>query len=432
VISTIYRIRNHPSLLLWTGGNEGHARKELYDVMRNSIITLDGTRPFIPSSSGFANLPEGWEGSWPDGGPAGVYSSGPYQWRDPLEYFEKSDQGKDWVFKDETGIPSQPTYNSLVKMFPNLIWDKNAPFPLNDTWGYHDAATGNGRYDRYYDDMVRQFGKPQSIEDFSNKMQLMNAMGYQAIFEGPSHLLHKTGGVMLWKLNAAFPSVIWQIYDWYLQPNAGYYFMQNACEPVHIQFNRHHAKIGVVNRMHEDFSNLEVNVQLFDFKSKLLFEDQATINVGADQAVESIDLSEVIKNNSGLKLLVLNLRDVEQTNISHNVYWLEDANDFTNLSQMPKTKVTAVVENLQQISGEKEVTIRFSNNTGQLAFFIRPQIMLADEEILPSYWSASYFSLAPGESITTKVRYEDKTTMGKTPILKVSAWNMDIVEAALP
>jgi beta-galactosidase/beta-glucuronidase len=27
VISTIYRIRNHPSLLVWTGGNEGHARK---------------------------------------------------------------------------------------------------------------------------------------------------------------------------------------------------------------------------------------------------------------------------------------------------------------------------------------------------------------------------------------------------------------------
>ena len=45
VKSTILRIRNHPSLLVWTGGNEGHARKELYDVMRESIITLDGTRP---------------------------------------------------------------------------------------------------------------------------------------------------------------------------------------------------------------------------------------------------------------------------------------------------------------------------------------------------------------------------------------------------
>ena len=66
VISTILRIRNHPSLLLWTGGNEGHARKELYDAMRNSVIELDGTRPFIPSSSGFANLPAGWPKSWPD------------------------------------------------------------------------------------------------------------------------------------------------------------------------------------------------------------------------------------------------------------------------------------------------------------------------------------------------------------------------------
>jgi hypothetical protein len=56
VISTILRIRNHPSLLVWTGGNEGHARKELYDFMRNSIISFDGTRPFIPSSSGFAKL----------------------------------------------------------------------------------------------------------------------------------------------------------------------------------------------------------------------------------------------------------------------------------------------------------------------------------------------------------------------------------------
>ena len=59
VASTIYRIRNHPSLLVWTGGNEGHVRKELYDAMRDYVISLDGTRPFIPCSSGFAKLPEG-------------------------------------------------------------------------------------------------------------------------------------------------------------------------------------------------------------------------------------------------------------------------------------------------------------------------------------------------------------------------------------
>ena len=66
------------------------------------------------------------------------------------------------------------------------------------------------------------------MEEFSDKMQLMNAMGYQGIFEAAQHKLRSNGGVMLWKLNAAFPSVVWQIYDWYLLPNAGYYFMQKA------------------------------------------------------------------------------------------------------------------------------------------------------------------------------------------------------------
>ena len=162
VKSTILRIRNHPSLLVWTGGNEGHARKELYDNMRESIITLDGTRPFIPSSSGFAKLPSGWNGSWPDNLPSGVYSGGPYTWQDPKVYYSKAIAGRDWVFKDETGLPSQPPYNIMPKIIPDLVWDNKLPFPLNNTWGYHDACTGNGRWDLYYKrdaQKIRRSGK---------------------------------------------------------------------------------------------------------------------------------------------------------------------------------------------------------------------------------------------------------------------------------
>ena len=277
--STIYRIRNHPSLLVWTGGNEGHARKELYDAMRDSVVALDGTRPFIPSSSGFAKLPAGWKGSWPDDKPPGVYSGGPYRWTDPDDYYELAEKAPDWVFKDETGIPSQPPYNSLKKIIPNLIWDRTVPFPMNNTWGYHDAATGNGHYELYYKDMISRFGEPSSMEDFSNKMQLMNAMGYQGIFEAAEHKLNDIGGVMLWKLNAAFPSVIWQVYDWYLEPNAGYYFMQNACEPLHILFNRRTATVAVVNRTYQPVSGLTVDAEVLDINSKSLFHQSASLGL---------------------------------------------------------------------------------------------------------------------------------------------------------
>ncbi|MGQ9621435.1 MAG: glycoside hydrolase family 2 protein, partial [Bacteroidales bacterium] len=309
VESTIYRIRNHPSLLVWTGGNEGHARKELYYAMRDSVIKLDGTRPFLPSSSGFARLPEGWDASWPDGKQAGVYSGGPYTWQDSREYFRKADAARDWVFKDETGIPSQPPYSSLPKIITNLVWDKTLPFPLNHSWGYHDAATGNGRYDLYYNEMVRRYGQPETMKEFSDKMQLMNATGYQGIFEAAGHKLNDIGGVMLWKLNAAFPSVTWQVYDWFLIPNAGYYFMQNACEPVHIQFNPKDLVVEYVNRTYKSFQNLKSEIKIFNLKSTLIYSQSETVNLEGPSSVVKLSLSEVLSKNPGVSFIIFNLFD---------------------------------------------------------------------------------------------------------------------------
>ena len=73
--------------------------------------------PFIPSSSGFAKLPEGWPGSWPDNLPTGVYSGGPYTWQDPKSYYKRAIAGRDWVFKDETGLPSMATVQYSAKNY---------------------------------------------------------------------------------------------------------------------------------------------------------------------------------------------------------------------------------------------------------------------------------------------------------------------------
>ena len=72
--------------------------------------------------------------------------------------------GKDWVFKDETGLPSMQPYNIMPKIIPDLVWDKTLPFPLNNTWGYHDACTGNGHWDLYYREMVKRYGESETME----------------------------------------------------------------------------------------------------------------------------------------------------------------------------------------------------------------------------------------------------------------------------
>jgi beta-galactosidase/beta-glucuronidase len=426
VENTIYRIRNHPSLLVWTGGNEGHAREELYNGMRDAVAKLDGTRPFIPCSSGFSKAPASWKGSWPDDQPAGVYSGGPYAWVGEKQYFSLVDKRKDWVFKDETGIPSQPPYNSLIKIIPNLVPDSSLPYPLNNVWGYHDACSGNGKYDLYYKAMVDRFGKPENLRDFSTKMQLLNGSGYRAIFEAAGHKLNETGGVMLWKLNAAFPSVVWQVYDWYLEPNAGYYFMQNACEPVHVQMNEDDSSIDVVNRTYNHQTALQANVEIFTLNGKSVFKEKKVLDVEATSVKEVLLLNHVLRQLQGIYFLVLNLSDFRGTALSHNVYWLSGENNFKSLKNMAPARIETRLIKSETRSGNKNIwTYEFSNPGGQLAFFINPQLWNEKEEIMPTYWSANYFSLAPGEKIKVTAGFPGSLSE-KKPTLKLEGWNLAV------
>jgi hypothetical protein len=432
VKSTIKRIRNHPSLLVWTGGNEGHARKDLYDFMRNSVSELDGTRTFLPSSSGFARLPEGWAGAWPDNQPAGVYSGGPYTWQEPKSYYTRAIAGKDWVFKDETGIPSMVTFDILPKVIPDLVWDKSLPFPLNNIWGYHDAATGNGKWDFYYREMIRRFGEPGSMKEFCDKMQLMNAIGYQGIFEAAGHKLNDIGGVMLWKLNAAFPSVVWQVYHWYLQANAGYYFMQNACEPVHIQLNLFNNKVTTINRTYKPVPNITASVEAFGMDSKSVYKEEAYFSLDPADVKETSSLASLLEKTKGIVFVVLNLKNSSGIVISHNVYWLNSEGDYKDLNNMDKTSVSVSLVRNDKAKDDNTWTIRVSNITGKIAFFIHPQLVSEGEEILPSFWSANYFTLSPGESTVVSVSCPAARLKGRSPDLKISGWNSDPIVLPLP
>ena len=424
VISTIYRVRNHPSLLVWTGGNEGHARKELYYAMRDNVIAMDGTRPFIPCSSGFAKLPAGWEGSYPDNKSSGVYSGGPYAWKDPKEYYKLADAGKDWVFKDETGIPSQPPYNTLAKVVTNLTWDTKLPFPLNNTWGYHDACTGAAKYDEYYSDMVSRYGQPTTMVGFSDKMQLMNYTGYQGIFEADGHKLNETGGVMLWKLNSALPSVVWQIYDWYLEPNAGYYAMQNAVEPIHIQFNQDDSTVMVINRTFKGTGNLTAQADVYSLNSKSLYHRSANVNLSSTGTTSVMPLKPALGDIKEFCFVVLKLTDASGKVVSRNTYWMAPNNDYKPLNNMDNANLSTRVIKTEKGYKEDKYTLQITNSSKRIAFFVRPQLMVKGEEVMPSYWSANYFSLAPGESTTVTLSAPTAKLGVEKPSVLVSGWNV--------
>ncbi|MDE3236660.1 MAG: beta galactosidase jelly roll domain-containing protein [Bacteroidota bacterium] len=427
VTSTIYRLRNHPSLLVWTGGNEGHARLELYNAMRDNVALLDGTRPFIPSSSGFAKLSADWKGSWPDNKPGGVYSGGSYKWKDPAFYYTKINEGKDWLFKDETGIPSQVPYETLSKIIPDSSHDNTLPYPFNNSWGYHDACTGAGHFELYNAEMVKRLGKPTGLKDFSDKMQVMNADGYRGIFEAAGHKLNDNGGVMLWKLNPAFPSVIWQIFDYYLAPNAGYYFMQNACEKVHIQLNLDDSVVAVINRSYQPQKNIMANIAVYDINGLSLFKQKISLDINGSEVKETISLKSILVKHLGLCFVALNLEDAKGNNISHNVYWFAKDHQYQALSGIKPVKLTVKVVKKEIGKGDSKWTMIITNTSPQIAFFVHPKITDGsnNEEIFPGYWSTSYFTLTPGETVTVTADYPNASIANKQLQLRLSGWQRE-------
>jgi len=429
--NTIKRVRNHPSLLVWTGGNEGHARKELYDAMRQNVAELDGTRPFIPSSSGFAKLPEGWNGSWPDNHKGGVYSGGPYSWQKPSHYYDLVEAGKDWVWKDEVGMPSQPTYSSLPKIVPNLVPDTTEPYPLNDTWGYHDAASGNGKYDAYYKAIVDRYGAPQSYKDYSAKAQLTNANGYRAIFESVGSKLRDTGGVLLWKLNAAWPSVVWQIYDWYLNPNAGYYFTKRAVEPLHIQLNLNDSTVVVVNRQFKDQHHLKARVRFYGKDLREKFDKTYDLDAPVEQATKIASIESELLSRDKLTFVELTLTNSQGVYISHNTYWLAPDSNFQSMQELAKSEVN--VKRITSVEGKHDTwQITLENPTDELAFFLHAKIMTKDgKELLPSYWCDNYISLAPHESRTLEVSTRDAKQKREPLYFWLYGWNLKPLKVLL-
>lgn len=421
----VKRLRHHPSILVWTAGNEGYPREEIYVPLRNEILAkMDGTRPFLPSS-GFREPPETWGLSWPDNRAAGTYSGGPYHWVNPRDYYSLVDGGKDWLFKNEAGIPSLPTLESLKKFIPESTPDEGVKFPLNHVWGYHDACEGNGKYSLYDNAIRLRYGEPKDLEDYLKKGQLINAENYRAIFESVNHAMDRVAGILLWKINPAWPSVIWQLYDWYLCPNAGYYYVKKACEPLHIQLNVDDLGVSVINNHYEQKGDLSATVNVYSKKMERVWQKNARFNIGPNTSEELFKI-EISPETSGVVYFVeLQLNDNKDKLISENFYWLSADDDLTSLSDLPEVKLDAEIEK-KEMDGQMILKIRLMNPSPELAFFVHPSIQKGKEgeEVLPSFWSDNYFSLLPGRTKEITVEFKKSEASGEEAYLKLDGWNI--------
>ncbi len=424
----VKRYRNSPAIVAWFTANEVIVDEELYTATKNAVKTLDPSRPFIPTTS------IDWDVDKltpyiKDDLPTGTTDDGApdYNWNPPAYYFDKVEEVHLQMFRNELGVPAIPVYNSLQKFIPSANPENkanrgNLSYPLDSIWAEHGAWDGLNYCFRGYDNAIRTlYGNPTSVKQYADNAQLVNADSYRAMFEAANHRMWDiTSGVMLWKLNSCWPDVGWQIYDWFLNTGAAYFFSKKAMEPLHIQMNGNNRVLSVINAMHKSHRAMSVEAQLIDFNMKVVWSYSDTVSVQADRFTEFVKIPNP-SDCSPIYFVKLSLRDKGGHLISENLYWqCSQHEDFSTLAGLAKVKLKKTVT-LTDLGKELKIEVRLKNETSSLSFFNR-LVLHTDKsvnEVLPTFWSDNYITLFPGEEKTISANVAKSDLAGAQPVIEL-------------
>jgi exo-1,4-beta-D-glucosaminidase len=432
----ILRLRSHPSLMLWMNGSDFPPPANVEQAYIKVLQENSWPNPYVSSASAMPTTVTG---------ASGVKMTGPYDYVPPSYWLTDTNRyGGAFGFMTETSPgPGIPLKSSLQKMIPaDHLW------PIDDVWNFHAGAGSDfDNLNHYNQAMDAIYGAPAGLDDYIKKSQAMAYDGERAMFEAYTRNKYHSTGVIQWMLNNAWPSVVWHLYDYFLQPAGGYFGAKKACESLHVQYSYDDRGVVVVNNLYRDFPGLTVTAALYDFELQQRFFRKASL----DSPPDSVQRVLVIPESSRapkVSFLKLTLDDRSGEVLSSNFYWLPAKNpvfdwdlartnehayysavssyeDLTALNQLPPAQLEASGTINHEQSGDA-VRIRLHNPSNHLAFQIKLGIHedRRDDEVLPVFWEDNYFSLLPGESRAVVARYPTHALQGH-PELEVEGWNVD-------
>jgi len=383
----VRRIRNHPSVALYVGRNEGYPPEIIDQHLRKTVAEEHPGLHYISHSAA-----------------DGVTGGGPYHALPPKEYFRLHGHDK---MHSERGMPAVMNYENMVRAFGeenmepvNTLAHPNAMYGLHDyTLGrVANAAQAAESFNELLD---KAFGEPADAREFAYLAQWINYDGYRAMFEGRSEYRR---GLLLWMSHPAWPSMVWQTYDYWFEPTGAFFGCKKACEPVHIQLNPLSGKVEVVNYHAGDLKGLQAEARILNMDGTEAWSRRAALDIDEDETVRCFALA-VPSKVSEAYFVKLALTDASGRVLSDNFYW--QGKEEGNVKALRTLARTTVEQTVQTLSPTRfQVTLANSGETPALLIRLKVKDSATGDLALPVWYSDNYFFLMPGESKCVEVEVE--------------------------
>jgi hypothetical protein len=392
----ILRIRNHPSVGLYVGRNEGNPPPPINDGLKSLTAALHPGLYYIPNSAM---------------GP--VSGGGPYRTQFPKFYFQQRATPK---LHSELGMPNVVTLDSLKQMMPTA-----GQWPLGDDWGIHDfTITGAQGASTWRDMIEKTYGGAKNAAEFVSLSQFIDYDGYRAMFEAQGK---NRMGLLLWMSHPCWPSFVWQTYDYYFDQSGGYFGSKKGSEPLHIQWNPVSDAVEVVNYSAGNATGLVAEAEILNMDGSRKWTKSVPLDAKEDSVQSPIQL-EYPSGLTAVHFIRLKLTRGGQA-VSDNFYLrgLEEYN-FKAIRDLPQVTVSAAVK-VERRGSLWVLTTELTNASNQPALMVRVKAVRekSGDRILPAIYSDNYVALMPGERRTIRTELENADTRGERPRIVVQGFN---------
>lgn len=312
VSSIVKNLHNHPSVVLYCGGNEFSLKqnRKVLDFIGEIVKKIDGTRPFQPVSPA-----KGDNHNWKI-----------WHYFAPFSSYKKDNS----CFASEFGLQSIPNLQSLKKFIPEeklfpvkslfsyLLYDLGLIFPFilekfpilgkksNSSYYYYHNAQFLKLF-RYTKIFKNKF---ENIEELIECTQKAQAYALKTAIEHYRRRKYKCGGCIFWQLDEPWPAIGWGIIDYYLNPKFAYSVVKDIYNPVLISLDyelkkykigdNFSYKIFIINDYKDIFNNCLLKIYLVDKEENIYLKYEKNVDIPKDSCIflEGVKwmIPEVYKN----------------------------------------------------------------------------------------------------------------------------------------
>ncbi len=419
----IPRKRNHPSLVLWCGGNElaGLDEKPLTDAepvlaaLKDAVNRLDPDRFWLatsPTGRVFGNTLENIKND-----PDGLHDvHGPWEHQGLTGQYTLYNNGTS-LLHSEFGAEGMAFLNTLNATISTARqWPTNRDNPVyfhRGSWWINEP-------------LVQEiFAGIDNVATLSRASQFLQAEALRYALESNRRRQWRNSGSILWQFNEPYPnSWCTAAVDYYAQPKAAYYAVARAYAPVSVsaKFETQawegreyfQADLWAANSHVGPIGGARLSVRIVGASGKVLLKEQHTVDVAANGAgqIGRVTLP-LAKIGEELFFLDLGIADSTGALVAENRYLFTTGKTLKPMLGAPATALEVVRTN----DG-----LRITNTGAYTAL----QVGLEDPRELLSrtgylFVTDNYFSLLPGESRTVRADWTGAPE-GERQVA-ISGWN---------